>query len=104
MNEQGRIRVLLHKRVVLADDIVFDAERELELPIPPSVGMALFNTEWRPPRSDDSEDHIESIGYDAKTARISCFLPPDDFRLEQSGSNEWTEKHVRDRYRYWTLA
>lgn len=102
-SNQAMTKVFLCKRVIVTDDIIFDAERELDLPVPPVAGMRLYNTEWRPPGCDDSEDQIEEIGYDHKTGRVLCFLPADDFRAEASGWDGWTEEDARKRYRDWTL-
>jgi len=90
------------KRVVMSDKLVFDAERELALPIQPFVGMHLYNTEWRPPDCDESDDEIEEIAYDVNTGRVFCYLPVDDFRPE-SGDDEWTEEEVLEHYRDWTI-
>ena len=95
--------VLLHRRVIVANALIFQAEREVRLPIEPFVGLRLYNTEWRPPGCDENEDRIKEIAYDLKTGRVLCYLPTDDYRAESSGSDEWTEEDVRQRYRDWTL-
>jgi len=97
-------KVLLKKRVIVEDGLVFDAEREITLPVQPFVGLDLYNSEWHPPGCDESEDRIESIGYDLKTGRVICYLPIDDYRPESSGCDDWTEKDVRQYYRDWTLT
>src|SRR6266542_158248 len=98
---KATLKVLLQKRVILAKGLIFEAERELDLPIQPFVGLTLYNTEWCPPGCDESEDGIKEIAYDLKTGRILCYLPIDDFREEDN--NYWTEERVRQRYRAWTL-
>ena len=95
--------VILCKRVIVTDDLAFDAEREVRLPIPPFVGLCLYNDERVPRGCDPSEDHIEMVAYDLKTGRILCYLPVSDFRPESSGSDDWTEEDVREYYRDWKL-
>jgi hypothetical protein len=97
------VPVILHQRVIVADGLVFDAEREVSLPIEPFIGLTLYNTEWNPPGCDESEVEIENIAYDLKTGRLVCYLPVADFRLESSGSDDWTEEGVRQYYRDWKL-
>ena len=96
---KAMLKVILRKRIIVADDFVFDAEREVDLPIPPFVGLQLYNTEWQMPGVDESEDHIEAIGYDLTMGRVLCYLPVTDFRPERSGSDDWTEEEVRQIYR-----
>jgi hypothetical protein len=97
------VTVILRKRVIVTDGLVFEAEREVSLPIQPFVGLQLYNTEWRTPGCDQSEDSIEEIAYDFKTGRLLCYLPHDDFRPDSSGSDDWTEEDVRQRYRDWKI-
>jgi hypothetical protein len=104
MEKSTVIPVVLQKRVIVHDGLVFDAERELHLPVPPCVGMLLYNTEWRPPDCGESEDRVEQIGFDAATGKVYCYLPLNDFRPEFSGSDGWTEEDARDRYQDWTLT
>ena len=52
---------------------------------------------------DEAEESVERVAYDLKTGRVICYLPIDDYRPESSGSDDWTEKEVRERYRDWTL-
>lgn len=96
-------KVTLQKRVIFSRDLIFEATRELALPVNPFVGLRLYNAEWRPPGFEESEDEITEIGYDVKTDRLFCYLPTDDFRKEASGSDDWTEQEVRAYYRDWTL-
>lgn len=96
--------VLLHKRVIVSDALVFDAEREVSLPLAPFVGLCLYNTESRPPDGDESEDWIEEIAWDLKTGRVICYLRDDDYRAASSGSLSWTEKEVRRRLQGWSLT
>jgi hypothetical protein len=100
---QATYKVTLRQRVVLADGCVYDAERELCLPIQPFVGLRLYRTEWSPPDWDGSEEPIEEIAYDLSTGRIFCYLSVVDFRPESSGSDNWTEEDVREKFRDWTL-
>jgi hypothetical protein len=65
--------------------------------------LYLYNFQWRPPDFDEAEDLIRDIGYDLKTGQIVCYLPSDDFRVESSGCDDWTEKEVREYYQDWTL-
>jgi hypothetical protein len=95
--------VILHKQVIVSDDLVFKAEREVSLPIPPFVGLNLYNTDWAPEGCDESDDIIEEIGYDLKTGRLICFLPKEDYRPESSGIDDWTEEDIRQHYRDWKL-
>src|SRR5260221_6335180 len=60
---QPLLKVLLRKRVIVDDGLAFDAEREIELPIAPFVGLELFNAFWVPPGCDDPEDVIEMVGF-----------------------------------------
>ena len=101
---QPLLKVLLRKRVIVDDGLAFDAEREIELPIAPFVGLELFNAFWVPPGCDDPEDVIEMVGFNLKASRIECYLRMDDFRPEASGSDQWTEQDARERYRDWTLT
>src|SRR5712691_8776979 len=96
-------KVILRTRVIVTDDLVFKAEREVRLPIPPFVGLHLYNSEWRFPGCEESEDHIREIAYNLKTKQLICYLPTHDFRYESSGSEDWTEKDVRDYYQDWKL-
>jgi hypothetical protein len=100
---QPMLPVTLSQRVILADGVVFDAEREVGLPIPPFVGLQLYNTHWRSPGDDESEEPIEAMAYDLKTGRLVCYLPVDDYRAESIGSADWTEDDVRERYQDWVL-
>ncbi len=97
------LTVVLHQRVVMADGLAFDAQREVSLPIQPFVGLCLYNTLWCPPDCDANEEPIEKIAYDLKTGRVFCFLRVHDYRPESSGSDYWTEDEVREYYRDWTL-
>jgi hypothetical protein len=99
----GMLKLLLRQRVIVADGLVFDAEREVALPIAPFVGLLLYNTHWRPPDCDESEEPIEKIAYDLKTGHLVCYLPDDDYRPESSGSDDWTEQEVGEYYRDWVL-
>lgn len=102
--------VLLYKRVIVSDSLVFDAEREVSLPFLPFVGLRLFNTEWRPPDCDESEDWVEAILYDLKTGQVICELRADDYRPKRSGAcgggngSGLSEGDVRRRLRGWTLT
>ena len=96
-------KVVLHQRVILSSDLIFEAERELDLPIPPFNGMRLCSTEWSPPDWDQSEEVIDMVYYNLKTGNVECFLPINDFREESSGSDDWTEEEVREKYRDWKL-
>jgi len=80
---QGTFTVILHKLIIVRDDLVFDAEREVRLPIP-FVGLQLYNTEWTPPGCDETEDRIQAIGYDLKTGQLICYLPVDDYSPEEN--------------------
>jgi hypothetical protein len=102
-NQNTPVPVLLRQRMIVADGLVFDAKREVTLPIQPFVGLTLYNTSMQPIGCDLSENAIERVAYDLKTGRVICYLPIDDYRPESSGSDDWTEKDVRERYRAWTL-
>jgi hypothetical protein len=95
--------VILCKRLIVTDDLVFDAEREVRLPIPPFVGLRLDNSERVPEGCDASKDHIEEVAYDLRTGRILCRLANGDYRPASSGSDDWTEEDVREQYRDWRL-
>ena len=99
----GGLRVILRQRVIVDDDLVFNAKREVNLPIEPFVGLVLVNTLWRPGLGDPSEYPIDSIDYDLATGEITCYLPNDDYRYESSGYDDWTENDVRKRFRDWAL-
>lgn len=98
------VPVLLRQRVIVADHLVFDAERELALPIEPFAGLILYGTHRKPPGCDPSEEHVEEIAYDLDTDRVICYLPTDDYRPESSGSDDWTEEDVWAEYRDWKLT
>ena len=102
-NRNQNAPVLLRRRVILTHGLIFDAQREVILPIQPFVGLTLYNATWSPPDSDDSEDRIEEIAYDLKSGRLICYLRRDDYRPESSGSNDWIEDDVIEHYRDWTL-
>ena len=55
------LTVLLRQRVIIAERLVFDAEREVTLPIQPFIGLHLYNTTWVLPGSDESEEQIEDM-------------------------------------------
>jgi hypothetical protein len=95
-------RIVLYKRVIVADGVVYEAERKLDLPIAPFIGLQLLNTERVPPGCDPSDDEIKEIAYDAKTGCLWCYLRYDDFRIEASGSH-WTEKEALAHFKDWTL-
>ena len=97
-NENGMIRVVLRKRIILSDHVTFDAEREVGLPIAPFVGLHLYNDRWVPPGCDGIDEPIEEVGVDLRSGRTLCYLPTDDYRPESSGSSDWTEDDVRQRY------
>jgi hypothetical protein len=96
------VPVILRQRVIINDGLVFDAEREVTLPIEPFVGMVLYN----PYKSlfDPAEDEmpIEEIACYLKTGQVFCYLPIDDFRPESSGSR-WAEEDVLKRFQDWKL-
>jgi hypothetical protein len=96
------VRVLLCKRVVASDRLAFDAEREVELPFAPFVGLRLYETERVFLGSDPSEDTIREVAVDPTTGQIYCYFDVDDFRYEESGGH-WSEKEVRQCYQDWTL-
>ena len=98
------MKVTLHKRVIVSDDLAFDAEREIDLPISPFVGLRVYGAEWRPKGCDPSADPIEAVGYDLPAGRVLCYLRPGDFRPETSGSDDWMEEDVRQHYRNWKLT
>lgn len=102
--KNATLTVVLRKRIILTDDIIFDAEREVRLPIQPFVGLRLYNSEYRPRGFDESEDRIDAIAYDFKTHQVICYFQLDDFREEASGADDWTEEEVRDYHRDWTLT
>ena len=95
------MRVTLHKRIVVCDSLALDAEREVNLPVPPFVGMRLYGIECE--STNEAEDVVEAIGCDVPTGRIHCYLPVDDFRPEESGG-VWTEEEIRERHRDWVLT
>jgi hypothetical protein len=97
-------RVVLHQRVIVDDDNVFRAEREMVLPFPPFVGLTLLQAEALPAGCDPSEDSIREVAYDVATGEVSCYLPCQDYRPEQSGSDDWTEEEIRGYYKDWKLV
>jgi hypothetical protein len=97
------IKVVLQKRIIVDDGHVFDAEREVELPIDPFPGLRLYSTEWTAPDWDESEDTVEEVATDLKSGRILCILTCGDFRRESSGG-DWTEDDVRELFQNWTLT
>lgn len=97
------LTVCVCRRIVVNDRLLFSAEREIELPIAPFVGLQLFNLVAEPPGCDESDDSIEAVGFDLHTGQIICYLDLDDYRPEASGSDDWTVEDVKDRYRDWTL-
>jgi hypothetical protein len=97
------LKVILRRRVIVEDGVVFDAEREVSLPVAPFVGLRLYNTERVPEGCDESEDPIKEVACDLKTGRIFCYLPVADFRPESSGS-QWAEEDVREEYLDWKLG
>ena len=100
----GQFPVVLCQRVIFSDELIWDAEREVHLPIQPFVGLVLLNCEWKPPDFDQSEDPIEHVFCDLKTGRVCCYLPISDYRYESSGCDDWREDEVRERYQGWTLT
>jgi hypothetical protein len=94
--------VFLRKRIIVSDNVIFQAEREVKLPISPCVGIRLYNTEWQAPGCDESEDRIEAIAYDLKTGRTHCYLSTADFRPEKSDA-VWSEDDVRALFQDWKL-
>ena len=102
-DENGMIRVVLRKRIIVSDHVIFDAEREVGLPIAPFVGLRLYNDQWVPPGCDGSDEPIEEVAVDLQSGRTFCYLPNDDYRPEISGSPDWTEDDVRQHYRDWQL-
>jgi hypothetical protein len=96
------LKVTLCKRIIVNDDLILEAERDVELPIHPFIGLVLYNTEWNPPDCDDSEDEIEFIAWDLKTNSVHCYLPLVDFRPESSGG-QWPEEDIRERFQDWRL-
>jgi hypothetical protein len=97
------MKVTLHKRVIVRDGLVFEAEREVELPLPPFVGLILNASEWVPPGCGESEDVIREIACNSTTGQVICYLTHDDFRQE-SRDGEWTESDVRRSLRDWKIA
>lgn len=98
------MKVTLHKRVIVADGVAFDAEREIDLPLAPFVGLRLYGAQWVPKGCDPSEDPIKEVGYDLPSGKLLCYLRHDDFRPEASGSADWTEDDIREHYRDWKLT
>ncbi len=95
-------KILLHKRIIVADGLILEAERELNLPIPPCIGLRLYSTEWTPPGCDDNEDIVDQIAWDVRTGRLHCLLPLADYRPERSGSH-WAESDIRELFQDWTV-
>ena len=89
--------------MIVNDDLIFNAEHDVDLPIAPCIGLQLYNSEWRPAGFDESEVRIKEVAYDLKTGSLICYLPCDDFRYEASGCSDWTEKEVREYFRHWAL-
>jgi hypothetical protein len=97
------LKVRVCRRIIAADGLFFSAEREIELPMAPFVGLQLFNLVSEPPGCEESDDSIEAVGFDLHTRQIRCYLELDDYRAAASGSDDWTVEDVKDRYRDWTL-
>jgi hypothetical protein len=97
------MKAILRKRVIVSDQLIFDAEREMELPIPPFVGLRLNDTESKTRGGDESEDLVEMVACNPNTGQVYCYLPHDDFRPESSGGH-WTEEDVRECYRDWAIT
>jgi hypothetical protein len=101
--QNAPVPIVLRRRVIIEDGLVFDAEREVTVPIQPFVGLVFYNILRTPPGCDDSEERVEEVAYDLKTGQVICYLDIDDYRPESSGCDDWTEAEVRDYYGDWTL-
>jgi hypothetical protein len=97
------VPAILRQRVIVDDGLVFDAEREVTLPIQPFVGMVLYNVHWSAVEPDEGEEPIKEVACDLKTGEVFCYLENRDFRPESSGCH-WTESEVRERYQDWKLT
>lgn len=99
---KAMITAFLRKRIIVAAKVVFDAERKVRFPIQPHVGLVLYNSVWCPFGPDESQEIIETIGYDLKSGHVECYLRTHDYRRKSSGG-DWTEQEVREVHRDWTL-
>jgi len=102
MSSKQNVPVVLRVRVIVADNLISNAEREVTLAIQPFVGLNLYNSTRVPPGCDFTDEKIQAIAYDLKTGQVICYLPLDDFRRQSSGG-DWTEDEVRKRYQDWKL-
>ena len=53
------MKVTLHKRIVVSNYLALDAEREVNLPLPPFVGLRLYGIKWD---DDEAEDEAAELG------------------------------------------
>src|SRR5260370_25551524 len=91
------VKVILKQRVIVSGRLVFEAEREVRLPIQPFVGLVLYHVDWHPPGCDDGEEVVEQIAYDLKNGHLICYFDIHDFRFKASVGH-WPAKWIRERF------
>jgi hypothetical protein len=98
------MKVTMHKCVTVSGHVAFDAERDVDLPVSPFVGMRVYGAVWALNGCDRSDDPIEEVGCDLPSGKMLCDLRRGDYHLAASGRDDWTEEEVRKHYRDWKLS